>query len=168
MLTTRMVVATGKSTAAVKKILSSEKRITHHLDDEAAALAQQPPQSSTARTQASKITKASTLKRKHDSLARQSSTPASSAMPTPQPIDPLLQAPGMVKPLSEEEVEELLSAPPLPYAAARAGPPSGTGPPQRYFCETCGYWGRVKCLKCGARVCGLDCKESHVLARSCS
>jgi zinc finger HIT domain-containing protein 1 len=65
---------------------------------------------------------------------------------------------------SQEELESLLSAPPLSYNAARAGPPlppSKGGPPQRHFCEMCGYLGRVRCLKCGARVCGLECKEVH-------
>lgn len=33
--------------------------------------------------------------------------------------------------------------------------------PPRYFCEVCGYWGRVRCTKCGARVCALDCLEVH-------
>jgi zinc finger HIT domain-containing protein 1 len=63
-----------------------------------------------------------------------------------------------------EELEALLSAPALPYSAARAAPPlppSKGGPPQRHFCEMCGYLGRVRCLKCGARVCGLECKEVH-------
>lgn len=31
----------------------------------------------------------------------------------------------------------------------------------RVFCEMCGYWGRVKCMKCGVRVCGLDCLEGY-------
>jgi zinc finger HIT domain-containing protein 1 len=68
------------------------------------------------------------------------------------------EVPAMV---SEEEIQALLAAPPLPYAAARVGPPGAGAPPQRLFCDTCGYWGRVKCLKCGARVCGLECKGKH-------
>lgn len=57
-------------------------------------------------------------------------------------------------------LDELLKAPPLSYAAARAAPPA-SGHPPRHFCEICGYWGRVKCMKCGARVCGLECKGAH-------
>jgi zinc finger HIT domain-containing protein 1 len=84
----------------------------------------------------------------------------------PQPSDTnnaLLQTSVPTLP-SQEELESLLSAPPLSYNAARAAPPlpsSKGGPPQRHFCEMCGYWGRVRCLKCGARVCGLECKEVH-------
>lgn len=65
------------------------------------------------------------------------------------------------KALSEEELESLLSAPPLSYNAARAKGLPESAPPQRKFCEMCGYWGRVKCLKCGVRVCGMDCKGQH-------
>lgn len=76
--------------------------------------------------------------------------------------EPLLQihVPSLPTP---EEFEALVSAPPLSYNAARAAPPPTTAPPQRKFCEMCGYWGRVKCLKCGQRVCGLECKEAHDL-----
>ncbi|KAI5204246.1 hypothetical protein E4T39_03739 [Aureobasidium subglaciale] len=59
------------------------------------------------------------------------------------------------------ELEALLSAPQLSYNAARSAPSAATAPPQRVFCEICGYWGRVKCLKCGSRVCGLECKSAH-------
>jgi zinc finger HIT domain-containing protein 1 len=53
----------------------------------------------------------------------------------------------------------LVSGPPLSYNGARAGPP--VGKPQRRFCEICGYWGTIKCIKCGARVCGLECTKTH-------
>ncbi|OMP86010.1 putative zinc finger protein C29A3.05 [Diplodia seriata] len=59
------------------------------------------------------------------------------------------------------EVQALLAHPPLPYGAAKAAPPNPEGPPRRQFCEICGYWGRIKCFKCTARVCGLDCKRAH-------
>lgn len=61
---------------------------------------------------------------------------------------------------SEEELEKLCSAPPLTYNEARATLPI-SAPPARHFCEICGYWGRAKCLNCGARICGLSCKTSH-------
>ena len=63
-------------------------------------------------------------------------------------------------PPSAALMKALTSAPPLSYNAARVGP-STSGRPQRQFCEICGYWGRVKCMKCGARVCGLACKTAH-------
>ncbi|KAL9070706.1 MAG: hypothetical protein Q9157_005712 [Trypethelium eluteriae] len=74
--------------------------------------------------------------------------------------DPLLQTPLPTLP-SYLEIHELLSKSPLSYSAARAGPPSSNAPPQRHFCEICGYWGRVKCMKCGARVCSLACRSAH-------
>ena len=71
----------------------------------------------------------------------------------------LLESVFPVRP-SEALMDALVSAPPLLYNAARVGP-SSSGKPPRYFCEICGYWGRVKCMKCGARVCGLTCKTAH-------
>jgi zinc finger HIT domain-containing protein 1 len=61
---------------------------------------------------------------------------------------------------SEALMEALVSAAPLSYNAVRAGP-AREGRPLRWFCEICGYWGRVRCLNCGARVCGLACKVAH-------
>lgn len=79
------------------------------------------------------------------------------------PIDddePLLGATVPMLP-SEQEVQALLAHPPLSYTAARAAPPAADGPSRRLFCEICGYWGRVRCLRCSARVCGLECKRAH-------
>lgn len=56
-----------------------------------------------------------------------------------------------------------MTAPPLSYLEARAQwteEEEGRYPVRR-FCEVCGYWGRVKCIKCGARVCALECLEAH-------
>ena len=61
---------------------------------------------------------------------------------------------------SEFELDELCSAPPLSYNEARVAPSDHLAP-VRSFCEICGYWGQVKCLNCGARVCGLSCKTAH-------
>lgn len=85
--------------------------------------------------------------------------PSSFPMPTGDEANPLLRTYTSPRPPSPI-LDELLSAPPLPYAAARSKP-STLGHPPRRFCEICGYWGKVKCLKCGARVCGLDCKRTH-------
>ncbi|KAK0673250.1 hypothetical protein QBC41DRAFT_241593, partial [Cercophora samala] len=66
---------------------------------------------------------------------------------------------------TDEELRALMTAPPLGYMDARAtfGGEEGENKkyPTRVFCEMCGYWGRVKCIKCGVRVCGLDCLEGH-------
>ncbi|KAI9781150.1 MAG: hypothetical protein M1839_006258 [Geoglossum umbratile] len=88
-------------------------------------------------------------------------TPTStSASTSPASPLPLLLTTTTPTPPSETTIATLLSAPPLPYTAARACPPA-SGAPARCFCEICGYWGRVRCLKCGARVCGLECKVVH-------
>ncbi|KAK2744465.1 hypothetical protein FQN55_006792 [Onygenales sp. PD_40] len=67
---------------------------------------------------------------------------------------------------SERLMKMLLSEPPLSYNAARATVASASGSgqfakPERHFCSICGYWGRVKCMKCHARACGLDCYRIH-------
>ncbi len=73
--------------------------------------------------------------------------------------DPLLTSHIPAVP-SAEVIEALLSAPPLSYTASRAAP-STLSAPARQFCEICGYWGRVRCMKCATRVCSLDCKRIH-------
>lgn len=83
--------------------------------------------------------------------------------PTPHSEDsnPLLES--WLPPLpTDEELRELVNAPPLNYNQARGtwGEDEGRYPP-RSFCEVCGYWGRVRCMKCGTRVCALDCLDVH-------
>jgi zinc finger HIT domain-containing protein 1 len=87
-------------------------------------------------------------------------TDEDSQMVDAEDCDPLLLSRTLGK-LSSERLEALLSAPPLSYNAARAAPSDPDAPPSRQFCELCGYWGRVRCMKCGARICGLDCKVTH-------
>ena len=82
--------------------------------------------------------------------------------PHPRDGDPLLAS--RVPPLpSDAELAALMAHPPLSYARARAtwGEEDKSRYPVRVFCEVCGYWGRVGCLKCGARVCALDCLNLH-------
>ncbi|KAL2260266.1 hypothetical protein VTK26DRAFT_5767 [Humicola hyalothermophila] len=88
--------------------------------------------------------------------------------PHPGDDDPLLVS--RVPPFpTDAELRALMTAPPLSYLEARAtwgddeDPGSGGGGryPVRTFCSVCGYWGRVKCMKCGGRVCALDCLEAH-------
>lgn len=79
----------------------------------------------------------------------------------PSDDDPLLVS--RVPPLpSDEELSALLSAPPLSYIDAKAGwNEEDKRYPTRVFCEVCGYWGRIRCMKCGVRVCALECLETH-------
>ncbi|KAK4128567.1 hypothetical protein N657DRAFT_629645 [Parathielavia appendiculata] len=87
------------------------------------------------------------------------------AKPPPQPhpgdADPLLVS--YVPPFpSDDELRALMTAPPLSYLEARATwSEDERRYPVRVFCTVCGYWGRVKCMKCGTRVCALDCLETH-------
>ena len=82
--------------------------------------------------------------------------------------DPLL-ASAMPPVPSDDELRALVAGPLLPYPEARAtlahptamGGSGGHKYPMRVFCEICGYWGRVKCTKCGTPVCALDCLELH-------
>ncbi|KAK0745919.1 hypothetical protein B0T18DRAFT_480423 [Schizothecium vesticola] len=63
---------------------------------------------------------------------------------------------------TDDELRALMTAPPLSYLEARAARGSDEARyPARVFCEVCGYWGRVRCVKCGARVCALDCLDVH-------
>jgi zinc finger HIT domain-containing protein 1 len=65
---------------------------------------------------------------------------------------------------TREEMQALLDAPALTFNAARSAPgPTSIAP--RSFCELCGYWGRYKCLKCGAKTCSVDCEAVHVADR---
>ncbi|KAK8083090.1 hypothetical protein PG996_001871 [Apiospora saccharicola] len=81
--------------------------------------------------------------------------------PHPRDDDPLLVS--RVPPMpTDEELKTLLAAPPLTYLEARASwGAEDSKYPVRMFCEVCGYWGRVKCIKCGTRVCALDCLDTH-------
>ncbi|KAI1368840.1 hypothetical protein F5Y08DRAFT_230556 [Xylaria arbuscula] len=91
----------------------------------------------------------------------------------PEDASPLLAS--RLPPLpSDNELRTLLDAPALNYLEARGTwPPQSFGDreeggqqqqqryPTRAFCALCGYWGRVRCMKCGTRVCALDCLETH-------
>ncbi|KAL8930721.1 MAG: hypothetical protein Q9208_000262 [Pyrenodesmia sp. 3 TL-2023] len=166
-----------KTTPNVRRILASQKTFANHLADEEAALVSQDQQAVSAPTRAP----ASTVGRKA-SLGRRASTAAPEPPlieETPTRLDkphvtigasetPCSEDPGAQDPLlksyipempSEFVMDALLAGPPLSYNAARSAP--SVGKPQRQFCEICGYWGTVKCLRCGARVCGLKCKNTH-------
>lgn len=77
--------------------------------------------------------------------------------------DPLLRS--RIPPVPSERImQALVSEPPLPYNAARAGPPITRKPP-RFFCAICGYWGKIRCRGCHVRTCGLDCYKVHEESR---
>lgn len=169
----------NKVTQNVRRILGSQKTFANHLADEEASLSSQdqstpavaPPRASTSRP-----TKMASHKR--SSAGRASTTPTEASQTDPAEAsatnilegasfstvqasnddDPLLKTYVPAVP-SDAVMEALLSGPALSYNAARAA--SSVGKPQRHFCEICGYWGTIKCLKCGARVCGLECRNTH-------
>lgn len=177
----------AKHTPSVRKILQSQKTFANHLDD---WLALNPTDGVAAARKASAATVATPkpdtsahalagkpLQAKHGDV-EMTDAPAAKAVATPggdllyeykgpraepHPMDdnPLLVS--RVPPMpSHEELHELLAAPPLTYLEARAGwTEEDQKYPVRMFCEACGYWGRVKCMKCGTRVCALDCLEAH-------
>ncbi|KAK0731582.1 hypothetical protein B0H67DRAFT_597433 [Lasiosphaeris hirsuta] len=90
---------------------------------------------------------------------------AAYAKPPPAPhagdADPLLVSHVPAFP-TDDELHALMTAPPLSYLEARARwGDDEQRYPARAFCEVCGHWGKVRCVKCGARACALDCLEAH-------
>lgn len=152
----------------------SQKTFANHLADEEAFLAQQQqhPYSVVPRVPALKPSRSTPNIKRSLTSEVQSTQVGTSQTDTVRaggsvglagrdPLDdePLLKSQVPSAP-SEEVMESLLSGLPLSYNGARAAP-APPGKPQRYFCEICGYWGSIKCMKCGARVCGLECKGAH-------
>lgn len=142
-----------------RRIIQYQRQIKHWLDDEDAQLAAHQHAPAPRR----------------DTTHRPSTQPASTdATPAPQPArtdpaacdDALLDVSAALPPaLSPAVLEHLLSAAPLSYAASHVQPARAGGAPARQFCDNCGYWGTVRCRKCGARVCGLECKDAHEATR---
>ncbi|KAF3922030.1 hypothetical protein ABW20_dc0106331 [Dactylellina cionopaga] len=54
---------------------------------------------------------------------------------------------------------------PLGYMKSVAEPPSTNATRYRRFCEICGYWGSVGCMRCGVRLCSKECEVTHRDAR---
>ncbi|KAL9055670.1 MAG: hypothetical protein Q9162_003396 [Coniocarpon cinnabarinum] len=158
-------------TPGVRKILLSQKTFANHLADEEAAIALREEEAAarqTAKPASAKSKKAPTARHSISDVndVEMVDVPQDSSVmehanevPSADTVHPLLRV-NMPKMPSREEIETLLATPPLSYNAARAAPSSSTAPP-RQFCEICGYWGRVRCMKCGGRVCGLDCQRQH-------
>lgn len=170
----------GKSsvpkTQNARRIIQYQRQIKHWLDDEEAQLAQQQQQQQPAPL----LRRETTSTRNTQSLPRQNTATSTSteAMPlstsaqsTRMDIDAtsddalLDVSSSLPLPLNSAVLESLLSAPPLSYAASHAVLPPAGEPPQRQFCDNCGYWGTIKCRKCGARVCGLECRDAHEATR---
>ena len=167
-------VAKVKTTPNVRRILTSQKTFANHLADEEAAQEHQVA-SINPRAPAPTISRTASLGRRSSTVApdhsaadegqialetshvavaksgRLSSEEAGGSNPLLRSYIPQMP--------STAVMEALLAGPPLSYNAARSAP--SVGKPPRHFCEICGYWGSVKCLKCGARVCGLECKNAH-------
>lgn len=80
--------------------------------------------------------------------------------------NPLLRTTGLPKKPSDRVMAALLAEPPLSYTEARAKPlPEEKQRPRRHFCAMCGYWGKVRCRRCGERCCGLlECWKGHEAA----
>ncbi|MCJ1296829.1 hypothetical protein MMC34_008397 [Xylographa carneopallida] len=169
--------ASKGKTAATRKILVAQKTFANYVADEEALAALEPQLVATLKSRVSNVTPkrtASTLSREISSSTAPQAVEGSSIhenSPTIKNSVPsgfagndaadtrLLQSSVSAIP-SDSLLEALVTAQPLCYNAARAAP-SSSGRPQRHFCEFCGYWGQIKCIKCGARVCGLVCKKAH-------
>lgn len=163
--------ATPKTQNA-RRIIQYQRQIKHWLDDEEAQLSAPPPRGATAasRIAAQPLRRSSTMPSIPPTPSEATPGPAPSTIPRPvhrETDDDILMSieRSMPPPLNPVELEALLSAPPLSYAASHVGPPPANGPPPRHFCDNCGYWGKIKCLRCGARVCGLECKDAHEATR---
>lgn len=173
-------VRAGKTTNT-KKILASGKTFAHYLDDEEAEIARtgrRDGELDPTPKEPQRASKTPLARRKPSMLQREESSVSNSPAPnsgTPVPTQfapPLPQDDAMdvdddfggdeIDPLpTQAELEALLNAPPLTYNQARSAPPPPGAPPPRQFCEICGYWGRVKCMKCGNMTCSVVCKDAH-------
>ena len=97
----------------------------------------------------------------HPQAAASSPSGAVDQIPKTPFDDNVLLKSHVPKPPSDKVMAALLAEPPLSYNAARAKP-SSLGHPPVFFCTICGYWGKIKCKKCGERTCGLmECYAAH-------
>lgn len=174
-------------TSNTKKILGSGKVFAHYLDDEEAEIArtggrgddvgvvaaaavasastQRASKTPIARRKSSQLQKEASTGSPAPSLAKETSTFSQTAVPPDVMAidgDQDGEADESIPPLpTQAEMEALLNAPPLTYNQARSAPPPASAPPPRKFCEICGYWGRVRCMKCGNMTCSVVCKDAH-------
>lgn len=176
-------IVTKKVTQNVRRVLISQKTFSNHLADEEASLASQDqhtPAPAVARTGGGRTVKIASSQKQHSAATLPSHITTSqpskikastisvsgsvqaSVASVSNEDEPLLKIHLPSAP-SDAVLEALISRPPLSYNGSRAAPSMGR--PQRYFCEICGYWGTIKCMKCGVRVCGLECKDAHADGR---
>ena len=160
-------------TPGVKKILLSQKTFANHLADQEAAIAlraeetasksatRQPPTKSKRRSSGvhASISTSVDTETADARNFKEVSDPSTINESQEQSEHPLLKINLPATP-TEEEISALISTEPLSYNAARVGPTKSTAPP-RQFCEICGYWGRARCMKCGVRICDLECQRQH-------
>ena len=163
--------------------MQSQKTFANHLDDylamQALADANSNAQSSNARQGApSSNTTKRTAPSKRDAPAKppvkdEDSPMAEAEADLPSVLPPSYRSPPVVHPgdsdpllmsrvpamPSNEELRKLLAHPPLTYLETRGIWDDAY--PTRVFCTVCGYWGRVRCMKCGTRICALECMETH-------
>ena len=164
-------------TPNTKKILASGKTFAHYLDDEEAEIsrtgrrdgelevhsAAQPRASKTPLARRRRLEQSSLNSSPAPFLPVQTNSGSLSRPTTPREaqstaIDPEEDS---IAPFpSEGELEALVNAAPLTYNEARSRPPEHAPPPRR-FCEVCGFFGRAKCMKCGAMTCSVMCKDTH-------
>lgn len=173
-------------TSNTKKILSSGKEFKHYLDDEEAELARTGKIDGLERDPDAVVAPQPVQRASKTPLARRiQQREQSSASGSPAPAAGEARPQGLVLPFeagagagekddddfdgvpslpTREEMQALLDAPALTYNALRSAPgPTSIAP--RSFCELCGYWGRYKCLKCGAKTCSVECEAVHVADR---
>lgn len=95
------------------------------------------------------------------SISKSSPLVTTATEPEAEAVDPLLATRGIPKLPSKRLMDALLAEPPLSWDAAAARPME-TRMPVRHFCSVCGYWGKVRCKRCGERTCGLmECWKGH-------
>lgn len=178
---------TKKSTQNVRRILASERQFKHWHDEQVAQLAlgpnpvagqpvvpvstggsrrssaaqhaqmpmHPPPKPSAPRVKTeARVSKSSQLGRAITHEPDEETTER-------KPIDPLLLTRGIPKMPSKRLMDALLAEGPLSWDAASARPLE-IRMPARHFCVVCGYWGKVRCKRCGERTCGLmECWKGH-------
>lgn len=142
-------VSRAGKTPNTKKILASGKTFAHYLDDEEAEIQR------TGRRDGDLDVIADA-----DVGIRSSESAFANASATSAEIG-YEEDGGVARLPNEAELEALLNAPPLTFNQARSAAPPADAPPPRRFCEVCGYFGRAKCMKCGAMTCSVLCKDTH-------
>ena len=165
--------AKGK-TPATRKILAAQKTFVNYLADEEAMAAQGAAAAAAAaavtKAERARLQAAQTTLVPPPNSASSGARATAQAPPPPPPLGPgaeddarLVQVVVPRAP-SDALMARLTGAPPLSYGAARALA-DARDPPRRHFCEWCGHWGTIRCRACGARVCGLECYQTHTKER---